>query len=197
MNAQTRRDAGYTLLEMSMAAMLAVLVGLSVVGLMQAGRSGVTIVRQQAQATGSLRDATARMADELAQSKASRLVVEVLGDQNHQVTFQRPLAQSAGVVTWGTYDVGMAEGERQRVGGYARFTVVASASGRDLVRQTLDDAKKVVRQDVLVRGVATGSAKARGFEMVASGALWRVTVRLAPEGLAPGQTLSFDVSLRN
>ncbi len=194
---ERRRCGGFTLLEVAVAAALAAIVGLSVVGLVRSGRDGAEITRQQTMATGSLRKASVLIAEDLEQSQLARMAIVTLADKNHQVTFQRPVACVGGATTWGAYDGNAATDERLRAGCFARYTVIKTGSRRDLVRQLLAADQSVLRVDTVVRGVASGSAANPGFACVLTGVVWRVTVGLAGTSGTNGQSLTFDVALRN
>lgn len=188
---------GFTLLEVTIASALAVLVGLSVVGLVMAGRDSAATARRQAASTSSLRAASVAMAEDLSQSQTARLSIVELADKNHQVTFQRPVASAAGAVTWGAYDAKMPGGARLRANCSARYTVRKDGDARNLLRQVLADDGTVVREEILVRDVATGSAAKPGLAIVRTGDVYQVTIGLAGSSGTNGQAISFDVVLHN
>ena len=191
-------SAGLTLVELAISAALLVVLAATVVGTMRASQGGATTVREETAVSRGLRQAMAQVSRDVQQTAASQLTIVTLADGNHRVTLQHPVALSGGVVTWGVHDpvLGVDDATRTQPGWSIRFTVLAEAGDRHLVRQILDGTGAVKHEDVLLRGLEDGSGAQPGFHIVQSGVLWRVTIS-ARGGTGTTHSDSYDLALMN
>lgn len=191
------RQRGFSVIEVVIAAALLGVVGLAAVTMTNASRDGARQAHMLTVHTERLLRASVRVREDLEQASADHLVIATLPDLNHSITLQRPVASGSGATLWGAYDPSRPAAERLRADHYTRLTVVADGAGRALMRQVLDVDGNIVHQDVVAQGLASGSASPPGLRIVPSGDMWRVCIGLAAEAGRPGDSLTFDVALRN
>lgn len=195
--AAARCQRGFSVIEVVIAAALLGVLGLAAITMTNASRDGARQAHLLTVHTERLLRASVGVREDLEQTATGHMIIATLPDLNHSITLQRPVASGSGAVLWGAYDPSRPAGERLRADCYTRLTVVAGDGGRMLVRQVLDADGNVVHQEVIARGLASGSASTPGLRIVPSGELWRVCIGLAAENGRPGESLTFDVALRN
>lgn len=186
---------GFTLVELAASMAISAIVLMAVIGLIRISQGGARISSSMTSSWGDIRRTSGTVADDLAQCALARMgLVTVSGEQ--ELTVQRPLGTTGGVVDWGVSDPTQTLANRLRLGWFVRYRVVTVAGERQLVRQMLDSALVVQSEQIMVRRLRQGSANPPGFRVAANGAMWTVTLSVAgPTGAA--ETLSFDVSMRN
>ena len=205
MKERQARSSGFSLVELSAALAVTLVIGVAVMGLVDVSQSGARTVSTETHSSRALRSAAEHVAGDLRQTAQPQLSITTLPDQNHTVTLQVPVGVSGGVVTWGVYDpvLGTDPASRTKAGWSLRYTVrtvLLDGVGldRQLVRQILNTGGQVRHERVLLRHVEEGYAAQPGFRVEQNGAMWRVTISARTgTGTGPVHSLAFDVALRN
>lgn len=195
--------AGFTLLESIVSLAVFSVVGYALTLAFGAGTNAEHSVSQTAGQERLLRGTTEMLADELRASNDARITVATLADGNHSVTFMTRI-QVGTTLAWGVHDrfLGSTDAQQNRANWSLRYTVVSVVSGgtttRRLVRQVLDNALAVQRQDVVLERVRNGTANPAGFRVVKQGSMWVVTISTDGESAAEeGMRVVFHVQARN
>lgn len=151
----------------------------------------------------ALRDAHARLREDLLLSADDQLTITVLGDGNDQLDLMHPV-EVGGVLEWGVFDesLGTTPAEQNRPDWLIRYTVdvvvMGGVADRRLVRRIIDDLGAVRTEEILLTGLRTGTDDPPGFKIDPAGDLWQVTV--STEGTretGQGRGTSFHVRTRN
>ncbi len=190
-----RRQRGFTIVEVVAAMTVMAIVGLSLMQLIRISHGGARATADMTRSWGGLRKASGMMADDLAQSAATKMTLATVNGEQ-QVTLQQPVAVAGGAVTWGACDLAQPVATRMRPGWFVRWTVRTVNGERQLVRQLLDAAQSVKVEQVVVRKLRAGTGSKPGFKVQASGQMWTITLSAdGPNGAV--EMVSFDVGLRN
>jgi prepilin-type N-terminal cleavage/methylation domain-containing protein len=175
---RNRSRAGVTLIELMITVSILALVVTATMETIGTGTASSRSVTTGVRENADLRDSGKRISQELRSAGGGRFDVAVLGDGNHELTFQVPVTV-AGVAGWGVYDrhLGGDEAAWNRVDWSLRYTVVPGNDGeRLLVRQVLDDADVVQRQSTLSGDLRDGNANPAGFQVTNQGDVWEVVI---------------------
>jgi len=170
--------AGVTLIELMVTVSILALVITATMETIGTGAASSRSVTTGVRENADLRDSGKRIGQELRSAGGGRFDVVVLGDGNHELTFQVPVTVG-GVAGWGVYDrhLGGDEADWNRVDWSVRYTVVPGDDGeRLLVRQVLDDADIVQRETTLSGDLRAGNANPAGFQVVDQGDVWEVVI---------------------
>lgn len=196
--------AGFTLLESTIALSIFAVVGYGLAVAVDVGKDSQSMVIRESEDHRTMRTVVKTLADELRSSADDQVTVTVLADGNHQLRFMVPVV-AGGVSTWGVYDrrLGSDAASQNQAGWTVQYTVrngvgVDGGVNRQLVRQELDTALAVQREEVLADGLRAGNAAPRGFTVVKNGDMWEITLSTVGQraGLA-GITQVFHVHARN
>jgi hypothetical protein len=167
---------------------------------MQTSQRSSQSILLDSKSSAGIRRAAELISLDLKQASAANVVIASLSDQNHSVTLRKPVAMTAGAITWGVTEVelGSDEATRTRAGWSVRYTVTGPAAERTLLRQIIDDVGAVRIERTLLRGLRPGSGMKPGFRVTAAGTMWRLQIGVDREGTATaGDAVSFDISMRN
>lgn len=201
----TRRGTrGFSLLEYTIALVLVTTLGYSLVLTLGVGHLMERTVIQVAEENREFRKAVNTLTEELRTSRDSTVSIQTLSDGNHQIRFMMPIVVG-GVTSWGVHDrtLGSDPASQDVPGWSVRYTVRDQPTGngtatKQLVRQILDAALVVQKENVLATGLRSGAANPPGFRVVKNGSIWEVT--LTTEGLVSEKTILggvFHVRTRN
>lgn len=200
---RVRPTGGYTAIEMLIAATIFLLVvGGGMAAVHHGGAAWSTVV-QKTSIQSSTRTAIRQVVDELRHAAAIEIdTSDPIGDI---LRFRLPLSVTDGFVTWGARDVQLAT--NQIAGGYVQYRIVtdSSRSGRverSLVREILDGDLKPTGHDLVVaRYVDDVDQGRKGFQVIQTGDLYQVALRLNRESVGNGQggkiSLSTTIASRN
>ncbi len=174
-----RPRAAFTMIEVVIAAAIFSVIGIILLGATNMAFSSERTISQAASQNDELRNGAGSLRDELRSAQAETIAIDVLGDNNHQVTFQQPIV-IGGVVSLGAVcqmagDVTLNDEQFKDDWSY-RYTVINNADGRQLVRQILDNGDVVQKQEVLIEDLRSGDDDPPGFTMVEAGDMWEITV---------------------
>lgn len=199
-----RGAAGFTLLETLIAASIFSIVGYTIAAAFTLGTGTQRTVAQIAGSNQSLRKASSALTDELRATSDARITVTPMVGGNDQLDFMLPI-DVAGAATWGVHDaqLGATPALQNRLNWSLRYTVVGIPDGeggvvRQLVRQILDTAGAVQRQNVIAHNLRSGADDPPGFSVAQVGDVWEIGV--ATNGQGPGgsgRETSFHVRTRN
>ncbi|HTF87833.1 MAG TPA: type II secretion system protein [Planctomycetota bacterium] len=178
--------SGFTLVETVIALVIFSVLGYGLAIAAEVGKSSQITVSRIATENHALREATSSLANDLCSTSDANIAIAALADGNHRVRFMVPI-DDAGVATWGVSDrrLGHTLATQNRASWLLQYTVknVAVSAGvvdKQLVRQIVDAAFVVQREDVIAHGLRLGTAVPPGFQVVKTGAMWEVT--LSTEG---------------
>ena len=174
-----RSRAGFTILEILLAAGVLTIVGLTVSqGLIVANDSHEAVTRGTAR-NGSMREASAVLRSELKASRESLITLTKADTGQAVLTFQVPI-DAGGTDDWGAYDrrLGNASTDWNRSGWSLRYQVQDDQQGTPaLVRQVLDLSGSVQFEETLVTGLRGGDhPDGAGFEVDQTGDVWLITI---------------------
>lgn len=199
-----RSTRGFTLLEYTIALVVVMTLGYSLVLTLGVGHLMERTVIQVAEENQAFRKAVNTLTEELRTSRDSTVSIQTLADGNHQIRFMMPIVVGE-VTSWGVHDrtLGSDPASQSVPGWSVRYTVRDQATGngtavKQLVRQILDAALVVRKETVLATGLRSGAVNPPGFRVVRNGAIWEVT--LTTEGLVSEKTMLggvFHVRTRN
>ena len=186
--------AGFSLIEVTVAAAVFSIVGYTLVGALEMGQDSQELVIQGAAANKELRESSTTFVEELGMCQSASMVVTTLWDGNCEVDFMLPI-EVAGVSTWGVDDETLGANEGWRV----RYTVMlGQEEQRQLVRQILDDAGIAQDSQVIVDDVRSGTDSKPGFSITQAGAVWQVSIATESHDAAlQGEEVEFDVLTKN
>ncbi len=175
------RARGYTIVETVVAATIFSVVGYALLMAVRLGAGSQQEVIRVATESQSLRESIRALTVELRQTNDSQITVTALGDGNSELTFRHGI-EIAGNYTWGVHDTSLGtDVEAQTKEGWSvRYSVTESVADgvttRQLVRQLLDEDGALQQEDVLVRGLCSGTADSPGFLVEDGGAVWVLTI---------------------
>ena len=139
MSLQRNSERGFSMVEVTIGVALAVMVSLAAVALVSVSRTGHERSVSAARTTGSMRDVSIRMREDIAQaSNAGRFLVTTNPDGNDVIRMQRPTVTTNGTSSWGAADPSKPLEERMQDGFWARYQVETREGQRVLLRQMLD-----------------------------------------------------------
>lgn len=194
-----RRNAGFSLLEVTLASSIFMIIGYVFASAITMGTSSQRLVMQSAEDSESLREATSALRSELKITNDDMVGVTALAGGNHQLAFQVPI-ELGGAVLWGAEheDIGPDPIEGWQVCYTVNEEVVGGETERTLVRQILDDEGNVQVEEAVVSGLGSGAEDPAGFQVQKSGDMWVVTLSLEGqmEGVR-GRSSEFHVKTRN
>ncbi len=200
----TRKTAGFTLLEMSIALSIFAVVGYGLAVAVDVSKDSQMTVIRGVEENRTLRTSVKSLVDELRVSADAQITVSALPDGNSRLRFMVPVAVG-GAATWGVFDrrLGSDADSQNRAGWVVQYTVrngvgVDGAVNRRLVRQVLDEAFAVQREDVIADGLRSGNDAPPGFRVALNGDVWEIT--FSTVGQRTGQaeiTEEFHVHPRN
>ena len=178
----SRGTAGFTLVEMIVAGSLFGLIGYGLLRAVDMGSGSQRSVMRVASENSTLRRASSRLRDEMRDCSESSLTITPLEGGNHQLEFMLPI-EAGGAPEWGVYDfsLGPDEEARNKANWKVRYTVAAAGAGPDplerrLVRQLVDEAGVVQREEVVAKGLRSGEVDPPGFSVGQEGDMWVVTL---------------------
>lgn len=189
------RRAGFSLLELTIATMIFLVVGLALKDTVLMADRSQSAVFEGAKTNRELRAASRRLARELRSARGSLLTVETLPNGCAQATFMTPIVVG-GNDDWGVEDDFLTGGQPQ-ADWSLRYTVVDDGDRR-LIRQVLDDAQVVQDQQVVLAGLST-DPNTPGFTLAQTGDVWEVALVLDGQGDddETGKQLDFHLRMRN
>ncbi|MCB9916753.1 MAG: hypothetical protein H6828_16655 [Planctomycetes bacterium] len=201
---RARRRAGFTLVEVTIASGLFLIIGWVLVQVTGVGVGSAERVSAERAANAGVREAVGRLADELRCTSADQLTVTALPDGNQRLDFRVQVLDGAST-SWGVYDAGFGSTaeEQNQVGWSLRYTVEAAAQAdgsivRTLVRQVLDTLGDVQEEDALVTGLRAGDGVNPGLALTQVGDVWELVLSLEGEvGNGTGRRTELHVRLRN
>ncbi len=189
------KRAGFTVLEMTIASGIFLLVGVALQDtVLMADRVQETVF-DRSETSRDLRGIGSQLVDEFKSTQDASLEVQALPSGDDQVTFQTPIS-IGGVDLWGVEELGIEGGDPQQDWSL-RYTVV-DAQDRRLVRQVLD-ADDAVKSSEVVMGGLSEVEGVPGFSVQQTGDVWAVTLTLDPDGEAGtnGRSIDFHFRTRN
>lgn len=195
---------GLTIVELAVATSIFVVVGYALFGAVEMGRNSQQTVLRSVSSNSDIREANSTLIEELKTGGETTVVVDTLGDGNHQLTFMQRI-EVGGSLEWGVFDesLGVTPEEQNKPGWQVRYTVVSVPLGggefdRRLVRQVLDEAVVVQSQRTVIEGLRDGADTPRGFSMTKSGDMWEISVAtVGHHQNEQGQGTIFHVHMRN
>lgn len=194
---------GFTLVEVSVATAIVAILAFALVSTLQMGDHTIDTVQDVTEVNAESREVMRRLIEDFQVTNDSRITVQVLPDNNHQVTFMMPIELS-GNLTWGVFDEGLGANPDQQTQEnwkvrYTTFNVIEpDGINRQLVRQILDLTDTVQLQETVVEYVRNGTDNPPGFQMVKNGDMWEVTLStFGEEADDPANVLDFQVWARN
>jgi prepilin-type N-terminal cleavage/methylation domain-containing protein len=201
---QNHRSAGFTLLEMSIALSIFAVVGYGLAVAVDVSRDSQITVIRRVDENRTLRTSVATLVDELRVSADAQVTVAALPDGNSRLRFMVPVAVG-GASTWGVFDrrLGADAASQNRAGWTLQYTVrdgvgVDGRLNRQLVRQVLDDAFEVQREDVIADGLRSGNDAPPGFRVAMNGDVWEITFSTVGQRTGEAEiTEQFHVHPRN
>ncbi len=199
----TARRAGFTLIETVIALAIFSVLGYGLALTATLGQESQAEVQRVATENRDLREASSWLLDEMRSTGNARVTTTVLADSNNQVRFMVPI-DDAGVASWGVYDkrLGGTAALQNRAGWLVQYTVknvvLNGAVDKQLVRQILDTALTVQREDVLAHGLRSGTDVPPGFKVAMNGAMWEITLSTdGPQNGSLGKKMVLHVKTRN
>lgn len=196
------RRAGFTVLEVTIAATIFAVLGYVLLRSSEMGHDSHEAVANMIDRSANLRAGRSEITNDLMTASGDSITVTTLADGNHSLTFMMPISVG-GVNTWGVYDrsLGSTEDEQNKEDWSLRFTVeeyvIDGEESHGLVRQILDDAGDIQKEELVIQGVHSGGATP-GFSVVQTGDLWEVQINQVGHGEdSTGQGTSFYVLVRN
>jgi Tfp pilus assembly protein PilW len=198
MSLQRNSERGFSMVEVTIGVALAVMVSLAAVALVSVSRTGHERSVSAARTTGSMRDVSIRMREDIAQaSNAGHFLVTTNPDGNDVIRMQRPTVTTNGTSSWGAADPSKPLEERMQDGFWARYQVETREGQRVLMRQMLDSLGQVTNEQVIARGIAAGSANPRGLRVETIGMTRRITIGFDSTSNQLTPWTRFDVVLKN
>ena len=102
MSLQRNSERGFSMLEVTIGVALAAMVSLAAVTMVSVSRTGHERSVSAARTTGSMRDVSIRMREDIAQaSNAGHFLVTTNPDGNDVIRMQRPTVTTNGTSSWG------------------------------------------------------------------------------------------------
>lgn len=179
MRAQGR--SGLTLIELTVAMTIFAVLGYSLMSALSLSNNSRAAVEDMVEENEELRAGAGAVTDDLRLSSDARVDIAELADENHEVTIQLPIV-IGGALDWGVpaHEVG-APGATDHQDWVVRYTVATGTDEhgeveRTLVRQLVDSAGEVQKQEELVHGLTKGSDASPGFRLEKTGEVWEVTL---------------------
>jgi prepilin-type N-terminal cleavage/methylation domain-containing protein len=173
--------SGLTLIELTVAMTIFAVLGYSLMSALSLSNNSRAAVEGMVEENEELRAGAGAVTDDLRVSSDARIDIAELADENHEVTLQLPIV-IGGVLDWGVpaHAVG-APGATDHQDWVVRYTVSTGvdehgAPERALVRQLVDAAGLVQKQEELVHGLTKGSDASPGFRLEKTGDVWEVTL---------------------
>lgn len=199
-----KRSAGFTLLESSVALSIFAVVGYGLAVAVDVSKDSQETVLRGVDENRTLRTAVKSLVDEMRVSADAQVSVTALQDGNSRVRFMVPIVV-AGAPAWGVYDrrIGSDFVSQNQAGWFVQYTVrnavgVDGGVDRELVRQVLDGALEVRREDVIADGLRSGNDVPPGFRVAMNGDLWEITLSTVGDRAGQaGMTQVFHVHTRN
>jgi prepilin-type N-terminal cleavage/methylation domain-containing protein len=175
-------SSGFTLIETVIALVIFTALGYGLAIAAAVGSNSQREVSRVASENKSLRDSISSLVDELRSTSDANVTLALLADGNTRLRFMMPIVD-AGANSWGVYDrrLGSTPALQNRANWLVQYTVrsaqiAGGATERQLVRQILDTALAVQREDVLAHGLRSGTDVPPGFKVAKNGAIWEVTL---------------------
>ncbi|KPJ52867.1 MAG: hypothetical protein AMS16_05835 [Planctomycetes bacterium DG_58] len=164
------RQAGFTLIEVAIVAIISGLLLITVVVLTTSTDEAYDTVRQDTEANFSVREALNRVSDDLRQSSSSIIKITSDPDNNHDIIdLQVPVSQDGSTVNWGAAET---------VGWHIHILVEDGW----LIRRVTDGAGIPQQTDeVLARNVDSQFEGEKGFSVTPIGSIYVITVRVTAE----------------
>jgi hypothetical protein len=198
-------NAGFTLLEITIAAAVSVVLVVGVFGMVKVGRKNTTFVKDETITNRKIRGSGNRLAQELRQSSPQRVTMIRDSSGNLHLKLQLPITLQSGAIVWGVRDdsLGTTEQTKVRPGWsivYSAVPVFIKGVNRvDLQLQRLvrDANDNVQHRKTILRWLEKGTA---GFDVALSGNMYHVAVSARADqrtGEGPYRNMGFDVAIRN
>jgi prepilin-type N-terminal cleavage/methylation domain-containing protein len=172
---------GLTLIELIVALTIFTVLAYSLMSALSLSNNSRAAVENMVEENEELRAGVGALSEDLRLSSEARITITELADENHQLELQLP------IVVGGALDWGVPGNQLPTPGAVAeqdwlvRYTVDVDPGGADgpertLVRQVVDDAGKIVAEEVLVHDLTKGTSASPGFHIEETGEVWEVTL---------------------
>ncbi len=183
---KTRRQAGYSTVEITVAAAITMLVAGGSMSTIESGGESWKKVVRKTKAQSEVRETLTRVVAHL--KTAINVSIDKIDPTRTKITFQTPLGKSGDKVEYGAIVRNVSGGQTRATpmrGYWAQYVVVdtKTKSGdieRQLVLRTLDpDRQMVVGVDkIIARNVDTTGGSLPGFDVTKSGGLYSLSIRV-------------------
>ena len=198
------KRSGFTLLEMVVAMTIATVVTYTLAGAVSMAHRSHKAVMQGVAENSFRRSSSKKLIKDMKSANRSSVVVGALPDGNAELTFRLPIYVD-GDPAWGVFDPKISNDvdKQSKEDWSVKYTVkpVALEGGgieRQLVRQVIDDQGDLKFEVVVASGLRSGTDTPRGFEVVAAGKMWEITLAFESEVAdGDGGDSVFHVGTRN
>lgn len=197
--------AGFTLLEITIAAAVSIVLVVGVFGMVKVGRKNTSFVKDETTANRKIRGSGNRLAKELRQSSPQRVVMNRDSSGNLHLRLQLPITVQSGQIVWGVRDDSLGTTEQTKIRpswsiAYSAVPVFIKGVNRvDLQLQRLvrDANDNIRRRTTILRWLNKG---AEGFDVTLAGNMYHVALAARSDqrtGEGPYRNMGFDVAIRN
>ncbi|MEM7305767.1 MAG: hypothetical protein AAF682_03810 [Planctomycetota bacterium] len=176
------RRSGFTLLEVTMSAVLFTIMTYGLTSAMQLSFGSRNAVEAVASESRTLRSTARALTAEMKLASDSRISLETLDDGNNQLTFQLPVVVG-GNLGWGVPGSQIeAAGAGDEESWKLRYTVDAVADNgadginRRLLRQVLDGDDLAIEEEVVAENLRSGNGVDPGFRVAKTGDVWEIKI---------------------